>query len=184
MKKKLLFILSIVFLGLSFASCGDEEDKAENGSYIELFINGDKQTIKGDNIISPITYDSGGTYGEPSLFFYIYCDDKDNEDGGFFPDFTGISLDEIKVGDDLITKCSDFYYLLGYKDDSYILDKKSSSKSEFEGYQGKAIVKEYDKSNKIIKVEFSDITMPIQKGIYPSNEKTATVKCVIRYQID
>ena len=46
------------------------------------------------------------------------------------------------------------------------------------------IAREYDKSKKVIKVELSDITMPIQKGVYPSNDKTATVKCIIKYRID
>lgn len=184
MKKNLLLVLSILSLSFLFVACSDDDNDDYGNSSIELYINGERQAIKGDNIISPITYDSGGTYDEPSLFFYIYSDDKDSEDNGFFPDFTGISLDDIKVGDDLVAKSSEFYYILMYKDDSYVLDEEICKKKDFKNYQGKAIVKEYDKSKKVIKVEFSDITMPIQKGVYPSNDKTATVKCIIKYKID
>lgn len=178
MKKNLLFALSILLFSISFASCSsdDDNDYTENNSFIELYINDVKQKVsENNNLIAPIVYDDG-------LAFYIYY--NGGSGNGFWLNFDGISLDNLKVGDDLVKKSTEYDYQLEFESDHYWLLKSYTEASQFKDYQGQALVSEFDNSNKTIKVEFTNIKLPILKGITPSNDKVAKVKCTIKYKID
>lgn len=178
MKKNLLFTLSILLFSISFASCSSDDDNNDTGSnsFIELYINDVKQKVsENNNLIAPIVYDDG-------LLFYIYYNGDSGD--GFWLNFDGISLDNLKVGDDLVKKSTEYDYQLEFENDHYWLLKSYTEASQFKDYQGQALVSEFDRANKIIKVEFTNIKLPLLKGITPSNDKVAKVKCTIKYKID
>lgn len=89
---------------------------------------------------------------------------------GFSMNFEGVNLENTNAGDDLTQKATNYSYLLSYKNDSYWLKKSDVSKNDFKNYQGSVIVKEFDKSKKIMKVEFTDVKLPILKGIKRTKE--------------
>lgn len=178
MKKNLLFTLSILLLSISFVSCSsdDDNDNTDNNSFIELYINDIKQKVsENNNLIAPIVYDDG-------LVFYIYYNGSSGD--GFWLNFDGVSLDNLKIGDDLVKKSTDYNYQLEFENDHYGLLKSYTEVSQFKDYQGQALVTEFDKSKKIIQVEFTNMKLPLFKGITPSNDKVAKVKCTIKYNIE
>jgi len=163
---------------MSCSSNDDEiDDNKEGGkSSIELYINDVKQKVsENNNQAAPIVYDDG-------LTFYIYYNGGSGD--GFWMNFDGVSLDNLKVGDNLITKSTKYDYQLEFENNHYWLLKAYTQMSQFKDYQGQALVTEYDKSNKILKVEFTNLKLPLFKGVNPSNEKVATVKCIIKYKIE
>jgi len=180
MKKNIFQILTVLFISsLIFSSCSDDDENDDNGNNgntsVELYVNDTKQNTKLFLETVPLVYDNGGTYGKSSFTINISFN-KDDNPYLFTMMFKEISLSNINIGDDLTKISNDYFYSLSYKNDSYWLNKSDINKNDFKDYQGTVIVKEFDKVKNIMKLEFSNIKIPILKNLKPSNEKITTVR--------
>jgi hypothetical protein len=185
MKKNLLFILVISLLGWSFISCSDDDDDNNEGNAIELYINDVSQKTYPNSVISmvPISYDNSSK----KIGFSVYFGDKERGDIITLT-FEGISLNDLKVGDDIAIKTSWGNYHLFYENDTYMLfdNHPVLSHNQYNEYKGKGIVKEFDKNSNTIKVEFSNIKIPTYNigNPYEQPKKTATVKVLFSGKIE
>ena len=181
-KVKLLYLLAscLTFSLLSTSCSDDDDDNNESNSNIELYINGVKQKIN-NFVDSPIIYDNN------EFQFSTYFGDEESGNIIFF-NFDDISLNDLAVGDDLTNKTSWGDYDLFYENDFYKLfdNHPVLTNTQYKQYLGQAIVKEFDKNNGTIKVEFSNIKIPTFDAgdPYKQPEKTATVKAVFSGKID
>ena len=185
MKKNILFLLAIILsTSTIFISCSSDDDDDNEGvtklGSAELYVNNIKWNLMYDGLTS-IDFTQGGTYTKSHLDFQFY---SETEGEYFSMSFRGLKLENIKAGDDL-TKY-EYTYMTTYKKDSYLLVSGDTNKDGFNGYGGQVIVKEYDKDKRILKVEFSNVTLPIYNistGI-PSNTKTIRVKGSTKFTIE
>lgn len=58
------------------------------------------------------------------------------------------------------------------------------NKTKFDQYKGQVLVKEYDKSNQIMTLEFKNITLPLNKNMYPDYNSLMKVNGYIKCKID
>jgi len=179
---KPLYLLALILIfNLLTTSCSDDDDGGnESGFGIELFVNDTKQSIH--NLI-----DNPIIYSDNELQFNTYFGSKDRGDIVFL-NFKGISFNNLSIGDDLAVKASNCDYNLFYENDTYMLFKNHPvlSNNQYNEYKGQAIVKELDQNNGTIKVEFSNMKIPIFDvgDPYKQPEKAATVKGVFSGKID
>jgi hypothetical protein len=186
MKKYLLFSIIALF-SVGFISCGDEDEGDEGNDLVELYINNTKQKTytnpNADIYLNPILYDESKTELSFSALF------GDIESGQLIIlSFEGISLNDLTVGDDLAAKTTWAEYTLMYGNDIYMLfdNHPVLTNNQYKQHMGQVIVKEFDKNNGTIKVEFSNVKIPTfdAGNPYKQPEKTAAVKAVFSGKID
>jgi len=184
MKKNLLLILSIVVSFPLFISCNsdDEDDDEENNTSTTIFLDGSQQSAS--VLLSGISYTNKNVVDETELSISIYGDEDSNLI--FFTMlFPNVTLDNIKVGDDLVKLSDRESYILGRNDEKelYMIGEGSELEDGTPVYgTGSVIVKEFDQKKGFMKVEFKDVTVYNIK--YPINGKFTKVKGEIASIID
>ncbi|MDH6311180.1 hypothetical protein M2451_004111 [Dysgonomonas sp. PFB1-18] len=179
--KNSIYLVLILISGFIFSSCSDdEEDKDNDSQSIELAINNNSVNVFSD--LSTITYRVPNLTGTKSLTATIFID----EDNSTFLSIQllNLDLDNIKVGDDLANHKS-YEVTLYYKKEMYLLNNSFvSNKDKFNEYKGQVVVTEYDKSKQNIKLEFKNITLPLNKNMYPDYNYLMKVKGYIKCNIE
>lgn len=175
---KFLNALVILCVSLSLASCSDDDDDIQGGGNpeIEFYLNDVKQDIYHyEHVIVPLQYESTEAVLDAIIAF----------DGGKSSvrlSFWGGKLEDMKVGDDLVNTTK-FSYIMSYKNEIYSLEKGDTDKTSFKGYGGSVIVREINHSKKTMKIEFSNITLPIEKNYSISNSKTVKIRGSVKDEI-
>lgn len=176
---KHLIILVLLISGFTLSSCSDDDNDSHSQS-IGLNINNNPVNIFAD--LSGITYRVPNLTGTKSLTTTIFIDESNSTHLSI--QFLNLDLDDINVGDDLSNHKS-YEVTLYYKKEMYLLNNSFvSNKDRFEEYKGQVIVTEYNKSNQIIKLEFKDITLPLNKNMYPDYNYLMKVNGHIKCEIE
>lgn len=187
MKKNYFKFLSVLVMvccfSFTFSSCSDDDNHGSGNTEIEFYINDVKQTTHLDILTIPLQYSDMPPIGAV-LDVIVTFDEGNNLTNPYSArlSFRGVKLENMKVGDDLVTT-TNFSYLMYYKNETYSLEKEDTNKTSFKGYGGSVIIKEINLGNRTMKVEFSNITIPIEKNFTISNSKTVKVKGSVKDEI-
>lgn len=177
--KHFTFLL-ISFLMLSFASCSkDDDDNGNPSQSIELNINNSPINTFSD--LSGITYRVPNLTGTKSLTATIFIDEDNSTHLSI--QFLNLDLDNIKVGDDLSNHKS-YEVTLFYKKEMYLLNNLFVNADKFKQYKGQVVITEYDKSKQSMKLEFKNITLPLNKNMYPDYNFLMKVNGYIKCDIE
>lgn len=159
---KYFTFLLISFLMLIFSSCSKDDDNDNHSQSIELSINNSPINTFVD--LSGITYRVPNLTGTKSLTATIFIDEDNSTHLSI--QFLNLDLDNIKIGDDLSNHKS-YEVTLYYKKEMYLLNNLFVNADKFQQYKGQVVVTEYDKSKQSMKLEFKNITLPLNKNMYP-----------------
>ncbi|NDV78611.1 hypothetical protein [Dysgonomonas sp. 511] len=189
MKKNLLFILSIFVFSISFVACSDDDDDVfENGS-TSTSLNIDGISVSTSSFLSNISYSTPNLTGSASLNISIWLgdDNGNNEDveyGIFTISILKISLEDIQVGDNLANNKNYDVKLLYQKENYWLNNLFVPNEEKYDKYKGQAIVTEFDKSSQIMKVEFKNIILPLNRNWYPDYNYLMKVNGHIKCKIE
>lgn len=180
--KKVCILITMLLMTIIFISCSydDDGDISEGKVSAELNINDKKAEVISD--LSNIAFRIPNLTGTKSLTATIFI----NEDNSthLSIQFLDLDLEDINVGDDLSNN-KWYETTLYYKKEMYLLNNLFvENKNKFEQYKGQVIVKEYDKSNQIIKLEFKNITLPLNRNMYPDYNSLMKINGHIKCKID
>jgi len=179
----LLNLLLIVCFGFGLVSCSDDENDNNSDNHsksVELTINNKPVNTFSD--FNNITYRVPNLTGSKSLTAAIYID----EDNSSYLSikFLNLDLENINVNDDLSNHKS-YEVILYYEKEMYLLnDAFVTNKDRYQEYKGQVIVSEYDKSKQNMKLEFKNITLPLNRNMYPDYNHLLKVNGHIKCNID